>query len=182
MWETLLLVVAVIGIVWGVVTYNRLVRARNRTENAWAQVDVQLRRRHDLVPNLVETVRGYAAHEESTLEAVVVARNTAVDASTITSQASDENMLTGALRRLFALAEAYPELRSSENFHVLQVELADIEGDITIARQIFNDTTLTYNNMVETVPSSLVAKLRNFDALAFFQVEGEGRSVPKVEF
>lgn len=182
MWLLVILVIAVIIAVWAVVTYNRLVRARNRTESAWSQVDVQLKRRYDLVPNLVQTVRGYAEHEQVTLEAVIDARNAAQDATTVAAQTTDENILTNTLRQMFALAEAYPELRASENFQILQVELSDAEGDIAVARQIYNDTTLTYNNAVETIPSSIMAKLGGFDPLPFFQVEGEGRSVPKVEF
>lgn len=182
MWLTVAVVVVVGVAVWGIVTYNRLVRLRNRTENAWGQVDVQLRRRYDLVPNLVETVRGFADHERATLEAVIDARNSARNASTIANQAATENVLTASLRQLFALAEDYPDLTSSDNFQVLQIELADIEGDITVARQIFNDTTLTYNNAVETIPSRLVARLGGFESLAFFQADDEGRSVPKVEF
>lgn len=182
MWLIVAVAVVAVLVIWAAVTYNRLVRTRNRTENAWAQVDVQLRRRYDLVPNLVETVRGYAEHEGDTLEAVIAARNTAQDASSIVDQAADDNVLTGALRQMFALSESYPELRASENFHVLQVELSDIEGDIVVARQIYNDTTLTYNNAVETVPTSLVAGIAGFEPMMFYQVEGEGRSVPKVEF
>ncbi len=182
MWPIVLVIAAVLLVVWGVLTYNRLVRTRNRAENAWSQVDVQLRRRYDVVPNFVETVRGYADHEQSTLEAVVRARNEAMEADTITGQASSENALTQALRRLFALSEAYPELRASDNFRMLQLELSDTEGDIAIARQIFNDAALTYNNAVETIPSRFVAGLAGFDAMAFFQAEDEGRSVPKVEF
>lgn len=182
MWLVVAVAVVAVVVIWAAVTYNRLVRTRNRTENAWAQVDVQLQRRYDLVPNLVETVRGYAEHEGDTLEAVIAARNTAQDASSIVDQAADDNVLTGALRQMFALSESYPELRASENFHVLQVELSDIEGDIVVARQIYNDTTLTYNNAVETVPTSLVAGIAGFEPMMFYQVEGEGRSVPKVEF
>jgi LemA protein len=167
---------------WLVLGYNRLVRLRNRTQNAWSQVDVQLKRRYDLVPNLVETVKGYATHEQATFQAVVEARSTAQAASTVEEQAAAENMLTGALRRLFALAEAYPDLRASDNFRTLQTQLADIEGDITVARQIYNDATLTYNNAVETIPTNIIASLTGFQRGEFFEIEDEGRSVPKVEF
>lgn len=175
-------IVLLAGIGFGFVLYNRLVRLRNRTENAWAQVDVQLRRRYDLVPNLVETVKGYASHEQKTFERVVEARNRAADAAGVAEQGSAENMLTGALRQLFALAENYPELKASDGFRALQQQLAETEDKIAIARQIYNDSTLTYNNAVQTVPSSLVAGLTGFTAGVYFEEEGEGRSVPKVEF
>ena len=178
----------IIGVVAGVLLlavvaiYNRLVRLRNRTDNAWAQVDVQLKRRYDLIPNLVETVKGYAAHEKQTFEDVVAARAAAQDASSVEEQATAENMLTGALKRLFALAEAYPELRASENFSNLQEQLAETEDKISVARQIYNDTTLTYNNAVQTVPSNLVASIFGFDARAYFEVADDARSAPQVDF
>ena len=174
--------VLVLLVIWGIVAYNRLVRLRNRTENSWAQIDVQLKKRHDLVPNLVETVKGYAAHEQGTFQAVVEARNAAVSATGVTDKAQAENMLTGALRTLFALAEDYPELRATENFQQLQAELGEIEGDIAVARQIFNDSTLSLNNAVETFPSNVVAGMAGFERGPFFEVEDEGRSAPKVEF
>ena len=174
--------VVVLAVVWLIVTYNRLVRVRNRTENAWSQVDVQLKRRYDLVPNFVETVKGYATHERATFESVVEARTVALQAGGVADQAKAENMLTSALRSLFAVAEDYPELRASESFLGLQRELSDIEGDIAVSRQIFNDSTLTLNNAVETFPSNLVALIAGFDRGPYFEVEDEGRSVPKVEF
>ena len=178
----------IIGVVGGVLVigivfiYNRLVRLRNRTDNAWSQVDVQLRRRYDLIPNLVETVKGYAAHEKQTFEDVVAARAAAQDAATVEDQAAAENMLTGALRRLFALAEAYPELRASENFRNLQEELAGTEDKISVARQIYNDTTLTYNNAVQTVPSNLVAAVFGFSPREYFEVDDDARSAPQIDF
>ena len=170
------LVLAVIAI------YNRLVRLRNRTDNAWSQVDVQLKRRYDLIPNIVETVKGYAAHERETFEEVVKARGAAQDASTVEEQAQAENFLTGALRKLFALAEAYPELRASENFQRLQEELAETENKISIARQIYNDSTLSYNNSVQTVPSNIVAAIFRFRSRAYFEIEDDARSAPDVSF
>jgi LemA protein len=167
---------------FAVVIYNRLVRLRNRTDNAWAQVDVQLRRRYDLVPNLVETVKGYASHERQTFEEVVQARAAAMDAKSVQEQGEAENMLTGALRRLFALAEAYPELRASENFNNLQAELSDTENKIAVARQIYNDATLTYNNSVQTVPSNIVATIFRFQTLPYFETDGDARSAPEVRF
>ena len=165
-----------------VAIYNRLVRLRNRTDNAWAQVDVQLKRRYDLIPNLVETVKGYASHERATFEEVVKARSVAQEATGIAEQAAAENVLTGALRKLFALAEAYPELRASENFQQLQGELAETENKISISRQIYNDSTLTYNNAVQTVPSNLVAGIFGFRVREYFEIEGEARSAPEVRF
>ena len=180
----LIITLAVIGvlILAIIVVYNRLVRLRNRTDNAWSQVDVQLKRRYDLIPNIVETVKGYAAHERQTFEDVVKARGAAQDATTVEEQAQAENMLTGALRRLFALAEAYPELRASENFQRLQQELADTENKISVARQIYNDTTLTYNNSVQTVPSNIVAAMFRFRTRAYFEIEDDARSAPDVSF
>ena len=175
-----LIVVALVA-AWFIGSYNRLVRQRNRVRNAWSQVDVQLKRRYDLVPNLVETVKGYATHETSTLNAVIEARNAAQAAASVDAQSAAEGGLTGALRQLFALAEAYPDLEASENYHTLQTQLDEIEGDIAVARQIYNDTTLTYNNTVETIPTNLVAQLANFESGPFFEVDDEGRSVPRVD-
>ncbi len=178
----------IIGIAVGVVVlgiiaiYNRLVRLRNRTDNAWSQVDVQLKRRYDLIPNLVETVKGYASHERDTFEAVVKARASAQEAGTVEQQAEAEDFLTGALRKLFALAEDYPELRASENFQSLQQDLSETEDKISIARQIYNDTTLSYNNAVQTVPSNLIAGMFGFDAKDYFEVDNDARSAPEVSF
>jgi LemA protein len=169
-------------IVIGVLIYNRLVRLRNRTDNAWSQVDVQLKRRYDLVPNLVETVKGYAAHEQDTFAAVVDARSAAQAAGTVEEQADAENLLTGALRRLFALAEAYPELRAAENFRSLQVDLAEAENRIAIARQIYNDSVLSYNNACQTVPSNVMASLTGFTPEPYFEAEEDAWSVPEVDF
>jgi len=174
-----ILAVLLLGLV---VLYNRLVRLRNRAGNAWAQVDVQLRRRYDLIPNLVEAVKGYAAHERQTFEAVVAARNAAQAAQTVPEQAAAENALGSVLRRLFALAEAYPALRATENFQALQADLRDAEDRIAVARQIYNDSTLSYNNAVQTVPSNLVAALFRFSTRPFFEIGDEARSVPKVAF
>lgn len=179
---TIILAVLGVLILALIVIYNRLVRLRNRTDNAWSQVDVQLKRRYDLIPNIVETVKGYAAHERQTFEDVVKARGAAQDATTVEEQAQAENMLTGALRRLFALAEAYPELRASENFQRLQQELGETEDRISVARQIYNDSTLTYNNAVQTVPSNLVAAMFGFRVRAYFEIDDDARSAPEVSF
>jgi LemA protein len=162
--------------------YNRLVRLRNRSENTWAQVDVQLRRRYDLIPNLVEAVKGYAAHERETFEEVTRARSAAQQAQGVEEQAKAENMLTAALGRLFAVAEAYPQLRATENFQQLQAQLAEIEQAIAIARQVYNDTVLTYDNALETVPTNMVAGLFNFRPREYFETEGVTREAPSVQF
>jgi LemA protein len=165
-----------------VAMYNRLVRLRNRSENTWAQVDVQLRRRYDLIPNLVEAVKGYAAHERETFEEVTKARAAAQQAQGVEQQAQAENMLTAALGRLFAVAEAYPQLRATENFQQLQAQLAEVEQNIVVARQVYNDTVLTYDNALETVPTNIVAGLFNFSPRAYFETEGVTREAPSVQF
>lgn len=179
-WIIAAVVVVLVLIVVGL--YNGLVGARNRVDNAWSQVDVQLKRRYDLIPNLVETVKGYAAHEQQTFERVIAARNAAQAATTPAEQAEAENILTGALRQLFALAEAYPELRASENFQRLQTELAETEDKIAVSRQIYNDTVLTYNNKVQQVPTNIVASMFGFDAREFFEAGDEAQEAPAVEF
>ncbi len=182
LWAILILVLAGLLALFVVVLYNRLVRLRNRSENAWAQVDVQLRRRYDLVPNLVETVKGYAGHERATFEEVTAARTRAQQASTVTEQAQAENALTAAIGRLFALAEAYPELRATENFQDLQRQLEETEQKIAVARQIYNDAVLSYENALETVPTNLVAAVFSFQPRAYFELEEPAREAPRVAF
>jgi len=165
-----------------VLLYNNLVRLRNRVDNAWAQVDVQLRRRYDLIPNLVETVKGYAAHERGTFEAVTEARTRAQAAGTVQEQAGAENMLSQALGRLFAVAEAYPELQADENFRQLQEELGETENRIAVSRQVYNDTVLTYNNAIQTVPGVVVAGPFGFAKRDFFEAEDAVREAPRVAF
>jgi LemA protein len=165
-----------------VLLYNRLVRLRNRVANAWSQVDVQLRRRYDLIPNLVETVRGYASHERATFEEVTAARTRAQAAQSVEEQAGAENALTAAIGRLFAVAEAYPELRASENFQRLQGDLTETERTIAVSRQVYNDTVLTYNNAIQTIPANLVAGLFGFHERPFFEVEEPVREAPQVRF
>ena len=160
--------------------YNRLVKLRNRVDNAWSQVDVQLRRRYDLIPNLVETVRAYAAHESETLKAVVRARDGARSAATIEEQGEAESVLTGAIGSLLAIAEAYPELRSEKRFAQLQEELARTEDKISVSRHIYNDTTLNYNDAVSTLPSRLIARLAGFSGRDYFQAEERSRHTPVV--
>ncbi|HZB23071.1 MAG TPA: LemA family protein [Gaiellaceae bacterium] len=181
-WIVIAIVVAVALALFVVVLYNRLVRLRNRVENAWAQVDVQLRRRYDLIPNLVETVKGYASHERATFEEVTQARTRAQEARTVEEQAQAENMLTAAIGRLFAVAEAYPELRATENFQQLQTELSETENKIQVARQVYNDTVLTYENARETVPTNLIAGLFGFGPKEYFEIEEPAREAPRVQF
>ena len=176
------LIIIVVLLVLGVFIYNRLVQSRNRVDNAWGQIEVQLKRRYDLIPNLVETVKGYASHEKETFERVIEARSQAQAASTPGDQAQAENFLTGALRQLFALAEAYPDLKASTNFSQLQAELSETENKISISRQIYNDTVLTYNNQVQMVPSNIVASLTGFTTREFFDAPDVADEPPRVEF
>ncbi len=162
--------------------YNGLVRKRNRSENAWAQVDVQLKRRHDLIPNLVETVKGYAAHERGTFDEVTQARTAAQQAQGPQAQAQAENVLTQALGKLFAVAEAYPTLRATENFQQLQAQLSETESNIAVSRQVYNDTVLTYDNALQTVPTSIIAGMFNFRPREYFQADDGDRAVPQVSF
>ena len=163
--------------------YNALVRLRQLVKNAWSQIDVQLKRRYDLIPNLVETVKGYAAHEKETFERVVQARNAAVSATTVPDQAKAENMLTGALRQLFALSERYPDLKANQNFLALQEELATTENRIAFARQHYNDNVATYNTRVQSFPANLIAGAFGFHDEPYFEMEDAAqREAPKVQF
>jgi LemA protein len=181
-WLIVLIAVLLLLALAVVVIYNRLVRLRNRCENSWAQVDVQLRRRYDLIPNLVEAVKGYASHERATFEEVTQARTAAQQAQGVEEQAQAENVLTAALGRLFAVAEAYPELRATENFQQLQAQLAEVEQNIVIARQVYNDAVLSYENALETVPTNIVAGMFNFQPRAYFETEDATREAPSVQF
>lgn len=165
-----------------VTTYNRLVVLRQRVRNAWAQVDVQLRRRYDLIPNLVNTVKGYASHERETLESITQARAGAIAAGSVEEQAEAETMLTGALRTLFAVAESYPELKADANFRHLQQELSDTESRIAYARQFYNDTVQKLNTRMEMFPTNLVARMMGFEQEDYFNVDGEARDAVRVEF
>lgn len=163
-------------------TYNKLVGLRNRVETAWSQIDVQLKRRYDLIPNLVETVRGYASHERETLEAVIEARNQAIAAPDVQQQAQAENMLTGMLRQLFALSEAYPDLKANENFASLQAELTQTEEQIAFARRYYNERVLNYDNAIEMFPSNIVAGMFSFEEKPYFEAEIESREPVQVDF
>ena len=175
-------IVVVVGLLL-VALYNRLVQQRNRVDNAWAQVEVQLKRRWDLIPNLVETVKGYAAHERETFENVTQARARAQQAQSPAEAAEAEGILGAALGRLFAVAEAYPELQADENFRQLQTELSETENRVAVSRQVYNDTVLTYNNTVQTFPGLVVAGPFGFTIREFFEVEDQAqREPPTVDF
>jgi LemA protein len=173
-----LIVLSLIGI------YNRLVTLRQRIKNSWAQIEVQLKRRYDLIPNLVNTVKGYATHEQETFEKVTQARNMAIQAKDVNTQAGAENMLSGALKTLFAVAESYPELKADANFRQLQDELANTEGKIAFARQFYNDTVMTYNTSIQRFPTVLVAGMFGFAKEEYFNLDEEAaaREAVKVEF
>ena len=174
---------AVLALLWIVGAYNGLIRLRNQLENAWAQIDVQLKRRHDLIPNLVETVKGYAKHESGTLERVIQARNIAVNAKSVGDRAEAENVLTGALKSLFAVAEAYPDLKANQEFMRLQEELTSTENKVAFARQFYNDSVMTYNTHIQVFPTNLIATMFNFGHRDFFEVKAEDeREAPKVQF
>ena len=174
--------IVVLGL-WFIFVYNGLVRLRNAVKNAWAQIDVQLKRRYDLIPNLVETVKGYAGHEKETLERVIQARQRGIDASTVKDQQEAENMITGALRQIFALSEAYPNLKANENFLALQEELASTENKIGFARQYYNDGVQEFNTRQEMFPANLVASMLGFQPAEFFEMEdATQREAPKVKF
>ena len=178
----LVLAVVVAVLVVSVLIYNGLVRRRNQVDSAWSQMDVQRRRRYDLIPNLVETVKGYASHEQGTLEAVTEARARALNAQDPADQASAEIMLTGALKSLFVVAESYPDLRASQNFLELQQELSATADRAAYARQNYNDAVLTYNNAVTTVPQSVFAAILGFRTREYFQAGGEERGSVRVQF
>ncbi|MGD8495767.1 MAG: LemA family protein [Gemmatimonadales bacterium] len=179
---TLIIVLVVLAVGIGLM-YNKLVRLRNQSEGAWADIDVQLKRRYDLIPNLVETVKGYASHEKDTLEAVINARNRAMSASGPAEQAKAENMLTGALKSLFALAEAYPQLRAVEGFTKLQGSLEAIERDIQNSRRYYNAVVRDLNTSVEQFPTNLVANAFRFQKAEYFELTDEAeREAPKVQF
>ena len=180
-----IIVIAVVAVVvlWAVMTYNGLVSRRNRVDEAWSGIDVQLKRRHDLIPNLVETVKGYAAHEKTTLEAVINARNLAMQAPpNPQAQAQADNQLTGALKSIFALGEAYPDLKANSNFLQLQEELTATEGRVAYARQFYNDSVLDYNNKLQQFPTVYYARALKFERREYFEADEAARTAPTVKF
>ena len=174
---------AFLVILWWVGVYNMLIRLRNRVREAWAQIDVQLKRRYDLIPNLVNTVKGYAKHEKELFENVTKARANAIAAGSVGQQAQAENMLTGALRSIFAVAENYPDLKANQNFLSLQEELSSTENKISFARQHYNESVRTFNTRIQMVPNNVVAGMANFTEEEMFEIEDVAhREAPKVEF
>jgi LemA protein len=163
--------VVVLAALWGIVAFNRLVGYRNRVDNGWAQIDVQLRRRYDLIPNLVEAVKGYAAHERETFEAITRARAAAIDASGVRAQADAENAVTAGLRQLLAVVEAYPDLKANQSFLALQEELTGTESKIAYARQFYNDQVMRLNTAIQSFPSSMIASLFRFTPREFFEID-----------
>ena len=180
----LVVLVALIVLVglYFIVGYNGLVRLRNRIQGAWAQIDVQLRRRYDLIPNLVETVKGYATHEKGTFEAVTAARANAINAQGPAQQAAAENVISGALKSLFAVAEAYPDLKANQNFLALQEELTATEGRIAYARQFYNDEVLKLNTKIQVFPTSILAGMFGFTAHEYFEADDTSRGPVSVQF
>jgi LemA protein len=179
----IVIVIVALLVVYAIVSYNGLIRGRNQVENSWSQIDVQLKRRIDLIPNLVETVKAYAAHEKDTLDAVVRARNAAIAApDTPAGQAEASNQVTGALRQLFALSEAYPDLKANQNFLALQEELTATEGRVAYARQFYNDSVLGYNNKLQAFPTVFFARMMKFEKRQYFETDEASREVPKVQF
>jgi LemA protein len=173
----ILIILAIIAL-WFIVAYNRFIRLRKRTDEAWSDIDVQLKRRHDLIPNLVETVKGYATHERELFEKVTQARAQAISASGTAAKVKAENALSDTLKSLFAVAENYPQLRASENFSKLQEELADTENKIQAARRFYNGNVRDLNTALEIFPSNIVAKMFGFKSAEFFQVKGEEEKEP----
>ncbi len=162
--------------------YNRFIKLKNQIDNAWSDIDVQLKRRYDLIPNIVETVKGYAKHEKETLENVIKARNMAMDASSVQEKAQSENILTGALKSIFALAEAYPDLKANQNFLSLQQTLTEIEDSLQMARRYYNAVVRDYNVLCESFPSVLVANQFHFTKRDFFEIDEKEKENVKVKF
>lgn len=175
-------IIVLVAIVIVVLIYNSLIQTRNRTDNAWSQIDVQLKKRANLVPNLVETVKGYVKHERETLESVTKARTAFMNAGNIKEQAEATNMLTGALKSLFAVSENYPDLKANKNFLLLQEELSGIESKIAFARQFYNDSVLRLNNQVQSFPSNIIANMFGFKVREYFEVEEISRKPVAVKF
>ncbi|HZN42207.1 MAG TPA: LemA family protein [Actinomycetota bacterium] len=181
-WLWIVIVVVVLLFIGGILVYNRLVALRNRVDNGWSQIDVQLRRRYDLIPNLVETVQGYATHERELFEHVTEARARAMDANAVPDQAQAENQVTRGLRQLLAVAESYPDLKANENFLALQEELTGTESKIAYARQFYNDQVMRLNTLIGSFPSNLVAKVFGFRDREFFDIEDPARGPSVVDF
>ena len=178
----IIFIIVILLVIFVISIYNSLVTLRQRVKNAWSQIEVQLQRRFDLIPNLVETVKGYAKHEKTTLEEVIQARNTYLSANSTEEKLNADKSLNGAINKLFALAESYPDLKANENFVALQNELSETESKITYARQFYNDSVLALNNKIEMFPSSLVANMFHFEKEKFFEANEEERKNVEVKF
>src|SRR5829696_4004071 len=175
--------IVVLLVIISIVMYNGLIRSRNQVENSWSQIDVQLKRRIDLIPNLLETVKGYAAHERETLDAVIRARNAAIAApNTPAAQAEADGVLAASLKQVFALSEAYPDLKANTNFLALQEELTATEGRVSYARQFYNDSVLNYNNKLQQFPTNFYAQRLKFEKREYFEADEAARTAPTVEF
>ncbi len=178
----IILIIVILGIIWAVSVYNGLIRRKNRVEEAWSDIDVQLKRRHDLIPNLVETVKGYAKHERELFENVTKARAAAMNAQGVQAKSQAENMLSNTLKSLFAVAENYPELKASQNFAKLQDELTDTENKIQAARRFYNSQARDFNIKIQTFPNNLIANKLNFKKYDFFEAEEEEKKNVEVKF
>jgi LemA protein len=181
-WAIVLIAVGAVLLLYGIATYNRLVSLKNRVREAWAQIDVQLRRRYDLIPNLVNTVKGYAEHERAIFEKVAEARSAAIAAKSVPEQAQAENQITQALRQLFAVVENYPNLKANENFLALQEELTGTEGRIAFARQFYNETVRSWNTIIQTFPSVIIANMRADKPEEYFEIEEAATGPVQVQF
>ncbi|MFH1196629.1 MAG: LemA family protein [bacterium] len=178
-----LIIIVIVAVLYFISIYNSLVGLRNQVKNAWSQIDVQLKRRHDLIPNLLETVKGYMHHERETLESVTKARTQAMNAGTVSEKAAAENILSSALGKLAVVVENYPDLKANQNFLALQEELTSTENKISFSRQNYNDQVLFYNNKIEMFPSNIIAGMFNFVKEVFFELENKAeREVPKIDF
>lgn len=180
--EIIILIIVLLVVIYVIYQYNSLITLRNRVKNAWSQIDVQLKRRTDLIPNLVETVKGYATHEKTVFENVTKARSSLMNAKSVKENAEANNQLTDTLKSLFAVAENYPDLKASENFRQLQGQLSETEDKIAYSRQFYNDTVLMFNNKVQVFPSNILANLFHFSESEYFEVADSERSVPEVKF
>jgi LemA protein len=181
-WIIVLVIVAVVFLAWIVFSYNRLIDLRTKIDNAWSQIDVQLKRRFDLIPNLIETVKGYAKHEKKVFTDVTKARTAMGDAKTLPEKAKADNMLTGTLKSLFAVSEAYPDLKANENFKMLQEELSGTESKIAYSRQFYNDNVMIFNTKIQQFPTNILAGMFSFTQREFFKTEGLERENVKVSF
>lgn len=181
-WLWIVIAVVVILVLWAILAYNGFVRLKNQVENAWSQIDVQLKRRTDLIPNLINTVKGYVKHEKDVLESVTKARTALMNAGSVKENAQAENMLEGALKSLFAVSEAYPDLKANENFIQLQEELSGTENKVAASRQYYNDTVMQYNTKRESFPSNMIAGMFNFKEEDLFEIPEAEKAVPEVKF